>query len=45
MMIERSVLNVPLPIQPVASTCCCRWTPAMPVSPTLPLLPCANPFE
>src|SRR4029077_9999534 len=44
-LIVRNVLNVPSPIQPVGSIPIWRWTPATPVSPTLPLLPCENPFE
>jgi hypothetical protein len=42
--IERNVLKVVLPSQPVSSMCCCRCTPATPLSPTAPPgLPCANP--
>jgi hypothetical protein len=42
---ERSVLKVGLPSQPVSSMCCWRCTPAMPVSITFGPDPCAKAFE
>jgi hypothetical protein len=45
MTIERNVLKVVLPSQPVSSMCCWRCTPATPLSPTAPpAFPCANPL-